>query len=472
MGYPTSAKATARARSATQTFNSRGSSVPRPGGRPVNPGHGPVERRVRSPRTARGRYSSPKQLDFKSNVLDFTKFSPNVNTSNANWLRYTSQFANKLPWFGFASAAMMLEYMASTYGDIMLPLGEAAPQFPPGANVYCSAGGTHQGVLRGGSCGSVIVGTPDPIVDTYGWQKLPGPTWHWYNWDSGPLYGPGENPENPGIGFPSYNPTVVGHISSSVQPTSDPVWGAPGVRVLPNPHADPRPSPMIDPDIWPPGAPAPVDMPRPWPVSQIPNRQPNPHRPAQGNRGSPKDPRRTYRFKREKRPREQRAGKKTAEKKGQVGGNNYGWAIGWAMMVTEALDFLNALWNAIPRRYRTKGKNGRNPTPQQKFKDIYEAILVDRFDLERAIENVALNALEDLIVGTLLGTEARIWRKAKGGPVTMNPAYQAFVDPRAAELVQEIRRTYEKQIRRAIGPATPTGRPLPEFDFSYDYRPW
>jgi hypothetical protein len=63
--------------------------------------------------------------------------------------------------------------------------------------------------------------------------------------------------------------------------------------------------------------------------------------------------------------------------------------------VTEGNDAVNAIWKAIPRHLRTKGK----PTPQQKALDIYNNI--GDLDVRQAIGNLALQNAQDKFLGKL-----------------------------------------------------------------------
>lgn len=77
--------------------------------------------------------------------------------------------------------------------------------------------------------------------------------------------------------------------------------------------------------------------------------------------------------------------------------------------VTEGLDALDALFDAMPDDgkpgyYRLHGKRGRvfwkkrrEATPQQKFRYIYDNY--DRLDVKKALENIAVNQIEDAVIG-------------------------------------------------------------------------
>lgn len=68
--------------------------------------------------------------------------------------------------------------------------------------------------------------------------------------------------------------------------------------------------------------------------------------------------------------------------------------------VTETLDLLDALHDALPKDCKTRPKKGAGGgvTPQQKFNDVYRC--ADRIDFCDAIHNIVENQVEDLIYGS------------------------------------------------------------------------
>lgn len=74
--------------------------------------------------------------------------------------------------------------------------------------------------------------------------------------------------------------------------------------------------------------------------------------------------------------------------------------------VGETADFVNALWWALPRSARTRGK----PTIQQKALDVYRGF--DQMDLERAFVNLATNELQDRAIGGFNKRVQRAYRAA------------------------------------------------------------
>lgn len=105
--------------------------------------------------------------------------------------------------------------------------------------------------------------------------------------------------------------------------------------------------------------------------------------------------------------------------------------------VTESLDFINAIWEALPPANRTgqrmikRGKRAGEyvqafaPTPNDKLRDIYRGW--DKIDVEAAIRNVILEQLEDALYGRLGRAQQRLARNTLervGRPVglTTGPA--------------------------------------------------
>lgn len=84
-----------------------------------------------------------------------------------------------------------------------------------------------------------------------------------------------------------------------------------------------------------------------------------------------------------------------------------------AFSVTEGLDIVDALWDALPKEVRNKvpktgitGPTARHPgvkywSPQDKLQALYRHI--DELDLEEAIKNLIKNHIEDEVYGRLSG---------------------------------------------------------------------
>lgn len=85
--------------------------------------------------------------------------------------------------------------------------------------------------------------------------------------------------------------------------------------------------------------------------------------------------------------------------------------------ITEANDFIDALWDALPKKCQTKVK-GSQTTPQQKFKDLYACS--DQIDLCSALNNVVNNEVQDYIRGRL-GRASAAATGASGSPRPVGP---------------------------------------------------
>lgn len=80
-----------------------------------------------------------------------------------------------------------------------------------------------------------------------------------------------------------------------------------------------------------------------------------------------------------------------------VGAINRRSALGKALnFVTEGLDILNALWDALPDGAQTK-KKGVVTRPDQKLRDLYDNW--EQVDWDRAFDNIIENQVEDYVLG-------------------------------------------------------------------------
>lgn len=64
--------------------------------------------------------------------------------------------------------------------------------------------------------------------------------------------------------------------------------------------------------------------------------------------------------------------------------------------VTESLDVINSLWDALPKQYQTR-KRGERTTPQQKTADLIKHY--EQIDINAAIYNIGVNQIEDYVFG-------------------------------------------------------------------------
>ena len=64
-----------------------------------------------------------------------------------------------------------------------------------------------------------------------------------------------------------------------------------------------------------------------------------------------------------------------------------------AHTATEAIDFIDALHDALPKRFQAKG----DATPQQKAQAVYRHI--NEIDVELAMRNLIINHITDSVIG-------------------------------------------------------------------------
>lgn len=100
------------------------------------------------------------------------------------------------------------------------------------------------------------------------------------------------------------------------------------------------------------------------------------------------------------------------------------WLLHRAHDISEGLDFLEALYDALPKQYRTSfsgrtrnnariGANKPYATPFDKARDLYRNW--DKVDLPLAIKNIAKNAVEDAVLGRLNSGSDRFSNRNLGG---------------------------------------------------------
>lgn len=169
----------------------------------------------------------------------------------------------------------------------------------------------------------------------------------------------------------------------------------------------PAVNPALDPFANPIGQPAPAPQPLPW--WMLPYRKPNPWYRDQSERGNepvrpPVDTSHDpivfgepYPGPRPVTPtKPQPPGPGEKEAKGKWGGAGAPRLMRRARdagySVTEALDALDAIWQALPRKYRTKGA-----TPQQKVADLWKNWKA--LNVNKAILNLISNHLLDAVIG-------------------------------------------------------------------------
>lgn len=73
--------------------------------------------------------------------------------------------------------------------------------------------------------------------------------------------------------------------------------------------------------------------------------------------------------------------------------------------LTETGDFIDAVWSALPEEFQTRKAN-----QVERVQDLYDHF--DKIDLEAALEAVALNQMEDMLIGTLAGSATEAFAEA------------------------------------------------------------
>lgn len=206
--------------------------------------------------------------------------------------------------------------------------------------------------------------------------------------------------------IPAGQETVGPYVPSDPVPARAPQW---------QPSYAWSPVYAIDPMTMPIGQP--IANPEPLPYRDLPSRGHNPYRvhqsefgydlppepelpetptppaieiyPSPGGRPSPE-----HNF--------ARPPKRTKERKFKLALNN-GSVIGRIVGATgEAADFVNALWWALPKSVRTKGR----PPLQQKALDVYRHF--SELDMEQALKNLVVNEIQDRVIGRIGRAVAKV----------------------------------------------------------------
>lgn len=307
---------------------------------------------------------------------------------------------------------------------------------PEGSESFCYGYGTHQGVQVQASCGDNLEKAFPP--EFFGWMHL-GANWHWQNnADAGFAFEQ--------AGTPFHNMTKVGHwIRSDAlgEPTAGP-QRSPSWPLAETPYV-----PTLDPLSIPPFAPEPRWLTPRW--RDMPKRHRNPERsPTEQRRAGnvpPKDrmdlPRYDERLDppmeasphrprwrkvdppRSQKHRDERPPERTKERKVQLSGAaRVALRVGYAM--TEYVDFVEALYDALPYRFREQARReareaGEKVGPHRKMQMVF--LHFDDLDVSQAVFNILENAVEDLIVGGASGfTSRRLTRKGiVHGPFGISP---------------------------------------------------
>lgn len=93
-------------------------------------------------------------------------------------------------------------------------------------------------------------------------------------------------------------------------------------------------------------------------------------------------------------------------------------------VITEGRDFVQALWKALPKKFRSKPQKGRKTlTVQQMLRDIYDHL--NDIDLADAVLNVIENEIQDRFYG---GVGQRFKQAAQQNPYWERPVGYQFGD--------------------------------------------
>jgi hypothetical protein len=104
-----------------------------------------------------------------------------------------------------------------------------------------------------------------------------------------------------------------------------------------------------------------------------------------------------------------RRGEKETKFSGRLGGVHR-FLVTWGMTPTEWLDFLDALYAALPGEVRSNPRYHGNVS--NRVRAVYENL--EKIDVAQAIENVILNQIEDAIIGRAQGALARYGKSKMG----------------------------------------------------------
>lgn len=307
--------------------------------------------------------------------------------------------------------------------------------FPPwiyrtnvtGSDFYCGYGYTKLGTDPSNLSTPVPAGVNDitmfdkgePYIGSYRWARI-GNSYH-RSVDTSPELAPhvGTGPQAFPVGLPFATPAGLPLSPLTGTPRPKP-WGEamPGVGEQPSADPETEPAPQSKP-IWEipplrfpvvlvpgvtPGMPPEV-LPPPSPNVQevvIPS-------PGTGTVQNPRvQSRPATNHERKNRPPRKHEKEKKIHVRTVAGG---AWAI--INMFTEGLDFLDVVWEALPKKDRTKGR----PTPYDKARDIYDHF--DQIDIAKAIENYINNQIEDYVYG-MIGKQVAKAQGVIGSPTGLS----------------------------------------------------
>lgn len=249
-----------------------------------------------------------------------------------------------------------------------------------------------------------------------------------------PRWKPRPRPYAPGVDWRYYEGPYV--VPSRPFDPAKPVTQPPTPRTRRRPRTRPRlpwwfeplprprvpvPQPVTDPPPWPDTRPGPLVSPGPLPapgegpqapvpgyvtvIDPTPGLAPRPRlRPLPRPRPGNPNP-----FPAPPRPRDK-------ERKVGMNALGYGWALWLFNFATEARDAVEAIYKALPCKYRSKAHN----TPAKKMQAIFNHF--DQVDVEAAMTELFLNHLEDYVIGRASGAI----NKAFGSGDSWASYYRAF----------------------------------------------
>lgn len=236
-------------------------------------------------------------------------------------------------------------------------------------------------------------------------------------WELADLFDPEFSPGVPAVyaryvGTPTVDPDTV--WPTQVQPPRVPT--RPPATLSPAP-ASPTPYPLI-PHWTPPGTERGNDLP-----------------------GRPNGDRRPPRRKRPPRYRPPRAHRPPARGTKEIKAQGrLGWLLGKMMGVTEVVDFIQAMWEALPRQYQTRGwDSDARSRANQMFRDLYKHW--QDIDPEIALENFIINQIEDAIIGMIEGNFDKVKKGVWKDP-TRPYGQNRALSPEYHELVTQFVRDY------------------------------
>jgi len=250
-----------------------------------------------------------------------------------------------------------------------------------------------------------------------------------------PMVSPWEVP------VPHTRPDKGYDLEPVVDPWADPKYDP---ALMPDPHTLPMPRPGY-PQRVPQRLPAPKwqpisPTPSPWPSAPFPNQrpitQPDIIHDGVSVEVTPSKSYKPYHYPRPfARPR-QRPSRKESHKKSIATVAAKSWIGKIANAVTEGADFIEAVWHALPAKYRTKPSAWKKKhwsdsdeywknrhtwhsvSPYQQLQDIIKHS--DKLDMEKLVSNVAKQQLQDYAFGKVSQTltkNMKPWYDAMGRPV-------------------------------------------------------